>query len=61
MFYDRLLGTGGLYYQSVYLPCVHHLSFLSPGGKGEKALWQNLIAALDKWVLPMCLAGEGMN
>jgi len=45
----RLLGTGGISYQSV--------SRLS--GMGEKALWQNLVVELALCVLPMCLEAKG--
>ena len=46
MFYDRLLGTGGLYSQSAYLSSLHRLSVQGWSGTGEKALWQNLALAL---------------
>ena len=43
-----LLGTGGIFYQSV----------IPYGGKGKMVLWQNSVAASDLCVLPMCLAAK---
>jgi len=59
MFYDSQLGTGGLYSQSFYLSCLHCISAHRWSWTGEKALWQNLVAALDLSVLSMCLAAKG--
>jgi len=39
--YDRLLGTGGYCFQSLYLSYLTNKSVLIWSGKGEKALWQN--------------------
>jgi hypothetical protein len=61
MFYDSLLGTGGLYSQSFYLSCMNCLSVHRWSRTGETALWQNLVAALDLSVLPMCHAAKGCS